>query len=143
VRDEEYTKVEEVVAPGDPGTHYHLLVFQVYEMIEWLWSDFLGEAHGGKDYGDVQPAPRKITITVERESFPGQRLKKGIRVASRTRRTFTLEAAVWDAEDEHLILTAEIVTVSADRSTASAVEPTERLWSGIERLEGRSIPAPA
>jgi hypothetical protein len=142
VRDEEYTKVEDVVTPGAPGGgHTHLLVYQLYEMVEWLWSDFFGDAYGSKDYGDVQPAPRKITLLVERESFPGQKLKKGIRVKSRTRRTITVEAALWDAEEEYTVLAAEIVTVFADRVSASAIEPPERMVTGLERLTGGPLPA--
>jgi hypothetical protein len=143
MRDEEYAMVEDVVAPGDPGVHAHLLVYQQYELIEWLWSDFFGEAYGGKNYVDVQPAPRKITLLVERESFPGQRLKKGIRIKSRTRRTITVEAALWDADEEYTVLAAEIVTVFANRVTASAVEPDERFVSGLERLTGAPLPAPS
>jgi acyl-CoA thioesterase FadM len=91
----------------------------------------------------VQPAPRRVTTLVETESFPGQLLKRGIRTVSRTRRSFTLEAAIWDATDDHLITTTEIVTVCVDRATGKAIEPTERLWSGIERLEGHPITVPA
>jgi acyl-CoA thioesterase FadM len=143
VRDEDYTKVEEVVAPGDRDPHGHLLVYQMYEMLEWLWSDFFGDAHGGKDYTTWQPAPRKITLLVDREAFPGQQLKKGIRVTARTRRTITVEAALWDAAEEYTVLSAEIVTVFADRTTASAIEPPEKMVTGLERLIGGPLPVPA
>ncbi len=143
MRADEYTIVEDVIAPGEIGSHYHLLVWQTHQFTELLWSSYLATAHGGFDYGDVQPAPRRVTTLVESECFPGQKLKRGMRTVSRTRRTFTLEGAFWDADDDHLITSTEIVTVCVDRTTAAAIEPPERLWTGIERLEGHSIPVTA
>jgi acyl-CoA thioesterase FadM len=139
MREDEYTVVEDVVGPGDPNSDYHLLVWQTQQLTELLWSSYLATANKGNDNGDVVVAPRRVTIMVETESYPGQLLKRGIRTVSRTRRSFTLEAAVWDAKDDHLICTTEIVTVCVDRSSAKAVEPPPALWAGIERLEGRTI----
>ena len=61
-------------------------------------------------------------------------------MASRSRRTFTCEAALWRADDERLVVRIEIVTVTADRRTGQAVAIPAEMWAGIERLEGRAIP---
>ena len=70
MRADEYTIVEDVIAPGEIGSDYHLLVWQTHQFTELLWSSYLATAHGGFDYGDVQPAPRRVTTFVESECFP-------------------------------------------------------------------------
>jgi acyl-CoA thioesterase FadM len=135
-----YTMVQDLVAPGDPGSHYHLLDWQTGEMITSLWSQYLLAARESAPYGDAVPAPRRVTTVLERECFPGDRLRRGIRAVSRSRRSFVCEAAVWLADTDALVVTEEIVTVVASRSTGQAIEIPADLWAGIERLEGRSLP---
>ena len=140
MHDDEYTIIEDVVAPGESGTHYHLVDYQTQELISKLWSKYVAIAGDGTAAGDVVPAPRRITTVLESECFAGQQLQRGIKTVARTRRTYTLQAALWHADDGRMVVTSEIVTVAADRSTGSAVEIPVDFWANVERMEGREIP---
>jgi acyl-CoA thioesterase FadM len=140
MHEDDYTIVEDVVAPGEAGAHHHLVDFETQELLSKLWSKYVAMAGDGVPAGDVVPAPKRITTVLESECFAGQKLQRGIKAVARTRRTYTLQAALWHADDGRMVVTSEIVTVAADRSTGSAVEIPAGFWENVERIEGREIP---
>jgi len=140
MHEDEYTIVEDVVAPGEAGAHYHLIDYQTQELISKLWSAYVARANEGIAAGDVVPAPKRITTVLETECFPGEKLQRGIKVVSRTRRSYAMQAGLWHAEDGRMVQTTEIVTVAADRSTGRAVEIPADFWANVERIEGHEIP---
>jgi acyl-CoA thioesterase FadM len=140
MRDDEYTIIEDVIAPGEAGSHYHLVDYETQELISKLWSKYVAMAGEGTAAGNVVPAPKRITTVLESECFAGQALQRGIKAIARTRRTYTLQAALWHADDGRIVVSSEIVTVAADRSTGSAVEIPADVWANVERIEGHEIP---
>ena len=122
MHEDEYTVIEDVVAPGEAGDQHHLVDYETQELVSKLWSKYVAMASEGFDAGDVVPAPRRITTVLDTECFAGQSLQRGIKAVARTRRTYTLQAGLWHADDGRMVVTSEIVTVAADRSTGSAVE---------------------
>jgi acyl-CoA thioesterase FadM len=142
VSDQGFTIVEEIVAPGDPGSQYHLVDYQTQELVSTLWSAYLAKAREGLAASPVAPAMRRVSYSLESECTPGQRLRRAIRVASRSRRSCTFEATLTHADDGRIIHAAEMVTVFVDPSRG-AVEIPEDFWAAVERIEGRSIPVPA
>jgi acyl-CoA thioesterase FadM len=49
-------------------------------------------------------------------------------------------SSLWHADDDRIVVTSEIVTVAADRSSGRAVEIPADFWANVERFEGREIP---
>ena len=141
MNEDRFTIVEDLVAPGDPDSHYHLVDYQTQEMVSTLWSKYLAMAREGLSPSTVVPAMRRVSYSLDSEATPGQRLQRGIRVASRSRRACTFEAGLWHAEDGRMVHSAEMVTVFVDPAKG-AVEIPEDFWAAVERIEGRSIPAP-
>jgi len=140
MHEDEYTIIEDVVAPGEPGSQHHLVDYETQELVSKLWSKYVAMAREGLESGDIVPAPRRITTVLDNECFAGQALQRGIKAVARTRRTYTLQAALWHADDGRMVVTSEFVTVAADRSTGSAVEIPAELWANVERIEGHEIP---
>jgi acyl-CoA thioesterase FadM len=136
---EPFTIVEELVAPGDPGSHYHLVDYQTQELVSTLWSAYLAKAREGLAPSTVAPAMRRVSYSLDSECQPGQRLKRAIRVASRSRRSCTFEAVLSHADDGRVIHSAELVTVFVDPKQGSVEIPAD-FWAAVEKLEGRSIP---
>ena len=137
--DQQFAIVEEIVAPGEAGSHYHLVDYQTQELVSTLWSKYLAKAREGLGSSSVNPAMRRVSYSLESECTPGQRLQRGIRVVSRSRRSCTFEAVLSNADDGRVIHAAEMVTVFVDPEKG-AVEIPADFWAAVERLEGRSIP---
>lgn len=137
--EDEFTLVENVVAPGDAGSHYHLVDYQTQELVSTLWSKYLAQNREGIGPGTGQPAMRRVTYMLDNEAQPGDELQRGIRAVSRTRRGFTCDAALWHKADGRFVHRAEIVTVWVEPGTG-AVEIPAGFWANVERTEGREIP---
>lgn len=138
-REGEYTLVEDVLAPGEPGSHYHLVDYQTQELVSTLWSKYLAVNRQGLDPAGTQPAMRRVTYSLDSEAVPGDELQRGIKAVSRTRRGFTCEAALWHKADGRFVHRAEIVTVWVEPGTG-AVEIPADFWAKVEETEGREIP---
>jgi acyl-CoA thioesterase FadM len=139
VPDQPFTIVEEIVAPGEPGSQYHLVDYQTQELVSTLWSTYLAKAQEGLAPTSVHPAMRRVSYSLDSECVPGQRLRRAIRVASRSRRSCTFEATLSHADDGRVIHAAEMVTVFVDPQSG-AVEIPAPFWEAVEKMEGRSIP---
>jgi acyl-CoA thioesterase FadM len=134
-----YTLVEDVSVVGTPGQH-HLLDHQTQALVTTLWTSYLATVRGALTPNGVHPVLRRVSYSLEGEAFPGDALRCGLRAASRSRRSCTLEGAVWHAADERMVHVAQLVTVFVDPTRPGAVEVPEDFWREVERLEGRPIP---
>jgi acyl-CoA thioesterase FadM len=140
VHEDEYTIVEDVEgAAGFAGAHHHMVDYQTQELVSTLWSKYLARARDGLAPSTVSPAMRRVTYSLDSEAFGGDHLQRGIRVAGRTRRGCTFEAALWHADDGRMVHRAEIVTVFVEPGTG-AVEIPPDFWANVEQIEGRAIP---
>lgn len=140
MHENEYTIVEDLIAPGDPkDPHHHMVDYQTQEIVSTLWSKYLAQARSGLAPSEVIPAMRRVSYSLDTECFGGQKLQRGIRAVSRSRRSCVFAAAVWHTEDGRMVHQAEMVTVFV-KPGQGAVEVPEDFWAAVEKIEGRPIP---
>jgi acyl-CoA thioesterase FadM len=139
VHEDEYSIVEDITGPGEPGDAHHLVDYQTQELVSTLWSKYLAHARQGLVPSTVIPAMRRVSYSLDSEAFAGQRLQRGIKVLGRSRRSCTFAAGLWHADDGRMVHSAEMVTVFVEPG-AGAVEVPEDFWAAVEKIEGRSIP---
>jgi len=133
---DEYTLVDDVVVERDDPGH-HLVDYETTELISKLWSIYLAKVREGTGPGPT-PALRRTVSDFLAEGFPGQKLQRGIRMESRTRRGCTFRAGLWHADDGRMVQQSEIVTVWVGPEGAAPIP--DDVWANVEQLEGRSIP---
>ncbi len=135
-----FTALDEVVAPGEAGSTYHLLDWQTGSLITPAWSGYLAAVRAAHPLeGGVDTGARRVTTVLSSECFPGDRLRRGIRVLGRSARTFTFEVVLWQADTGVEVVRSEIVMVTVDRKSGTAVQIPAGFWAGVEEREGRSI----
>jgi hypothetical protein len=139
VHEDEFTLIEDITAPGDAGSNYHLVDYQTQELVSTLWSKYLAKAREGLAPGPVSQAMRRVTYSLDSECTPGDELQRGIKVVSRTNRGCTMAAALWNKADGRMIHNAEIVTVFVQPGQGAVGIP-EDFWANVEKIEGREIP---
>lgn len=139
MHEDEYTVVEDITGPGEPGDAHHLVDYQTQELVSTLWSKYLADARTGLAPSTVVPAMRRVSYSLDNEAFAGQALQRGIKAAARSRRSCTFLAGLWHADDGRMIHSAEIVTVFVEPGKG-AVEIPADFWANVEKIEGRSIP---
>jgi acyl-CoA thioesterase FadM len=139
MREDEYTIVEDITGPGEPGDSHHLVDYQTQEMVSTLWSKYLAQARQDLAPSGVAPAMRRVSYSLDSEALPGQALQRGIKVAARSRRSCTFAAALWHADTGQMVHSAEMVTVFIEPDKGSVEIPTD-FWDVVEGMEGRSIP---
>ena len=137
--EDKYTLVEDVIGPGEPGDDHHLVDYQTQELVSRLWTKYLAQVREGLAPSAVGPVMRRASYSLDNEALAGQPLQRGIRVAGRTRRSCTFEAALWHPDDGRMVHAADIVTVFVEPGKG-AVEIPDDFWAGVEALEGRTIP---
>jgi len=137
--DPQFTIIEDVVAPGNPGDTHHLVDYQTQELVSALWSKYLAQARQGLAPSPVVPAMRRVSYSLDNEAFAGQPLRRGIKVISRSRRSCTFAAGLWHRDDGRLIHSAELVTVFVEAGKG-AVEIPADFWAAVEKIEGRAVP---
>lgn len=135
---EKFTLAEDLIAPGNPESNYHLVDYETQELVSKLWSRYLAVVREGLDPSTPAPAMRWVSYSLESEVLPGQPLTRAIRMESRSRRSCTFVGALWHADTGQMIHSATLVTVFLDPVSGS-VEVPENFWAAVERLEGRSI----
>jgi acyl-CoA thioesterase FadM len=140
VREDEYTIVDDVVGPGEPGDSHHLVDYQTQELVSLLWSIYLAKAREGLTKATWAPAMRRVSYMLDSESFAGQPMQRGIKVLSRSRRSCVFGADLWHADDGRMVHRAELVTVFVDPTQGGAIEIPADFWAEVEKLEGREIP---
>ena len=139
MREDEYTIVEDVAGPGEPGDHHHLVDYQTQELVSRLWSRYLADARRDLAPGPVVQAMRRVSYSMDSEAFAGDSLQRGIKVLTRSRRGCTFAAALWHKADGRMVHAAEIVTVFIEPGKGSVEIPAD-FWAAVEKMEGRSIP---
>jgi acyl-CoA thioesterase FadM len=87
----------------------------------------------------VTPAMRRVSYSLDSEAFAGQALQRGIKVLTRSRRSCTFAAALWQADTGAMVHSAEMVTVFVEPGQGSVEIPAD-FWAAVETMEGRSIP---
>ncbi|MGE0880011.1 MAG: hypothetical protein AB7L13_22115 [Acidimicrobiia bacterium] len=138
MREDEFTIIEDVVGPGDPSDHHHLVDYQTQELVSRLWSKYLADCRQGNAPTAAGPIMRKVSYTMDNEAFAGSKLQRGIKCVSRTRRGCTFVGGLWHADDGRMVHSSEIVTVWVEPGKG-AVEIPADFWANVEKLEGRTI----
>ena len=137
----QYTIVEEFVADVDKEPDHHLVDYETQKFLTNLWSAYLVRVRANLAESPVHPAMRRVTYSLDGEAFPGETLVRGIRMASRSRRSCTFEIALWHP-DGRMVHATELVTVFVDPRIPGAVPIPDDFWEAVEALEGRTIAAP-
>ncbi len=139
VHEDEYTIIEDVVAPGPEGDTHHLIDYETQELVSRLWSAYLARTREGLDRGGARPMMRRLNCVLDNEAFAGQKLQRGIRATGRSRRSCTFAAGLWHLDDGRMVNTCEMVTVFVEPGKG-AVEIPADFWAAVEAIEGRRIP---
>jgi acyl-CoA thioesterase FadM len=129
--------VDDVFAP-DAGSHIHVLDYEIQTLLSQGWQHYVATIRDGIA---ETPAPvvKQITTQFEAECFSGDRLRRGVRAVSRTRRSYVLEEALWRIGDGTVIATSQVVMTGIDRATGHAAELPPEMAAAIEALEGCAL----
>jgi acyl-CoA thioesterase FadM len=139
--EEEFSLVDDVDPPADTQpAGAHIVDYELQKLLSQGWQRYVGLLR--EEVGDI-PAPvcKQITTRFEAECHAGDRLRRGVRAVSRTRRSYVLEEALWQADSGRVVATSSVVMTGIDRETGRAAEIPDEMWAAVERREGRSIPA--
>lgn len=140
VEDPRFTVIDDVVAPGDPKSPgSHVVDYEVQKILSEGWQGYVAIL---REQVPEMPVPvvRQITTSFEAECHAGDRLQRGTRVVSRSRRSYVLEEALWQTDSEQVIATSKVVMTGIDRTTGRAAELPPELVSAMEALEGVALP---
>src|SRR5262249_3764024 len=137
MHDDEYSLIDDVEPPGDPN-QAHVVDYELQKLLSQGWQRYVALVR--EKAGDI-PAPvvKQITTTFDAECRGGDALQRGVRAASRTRRSYVLEEALWQAGSGEVVATSRVVMTGIDRDTGRAAEIPEAMWSAVEAMEGRTI----
>jgi len=83
---------------------------------------------------------RELHVSYETEGFPDDEYRCGIRVASRTEKSFTIEQVLIDRATQRVIVRAWLVMLIVGRDTERVIPIPDWYWQRVEQLEGRAIP---
>jgi acyl-CoA thioesterase FadM len=140
VEDPHYTLVDDVVAPADtqsPGSH--VVDYALQKLLSVGWQRYVGIIREG--LADLPAAAvKEITTTFHAECLGDDQLQRGVRAASRTRKSYTLEEALWQSASGQVVATSRVVMLGIDRATGRAAEIPPEMWQAVENFEGRKIP---
>jgi len=106
----DYSLIDDVAAPdqtelaatlGVPvetmRTGAHVVDYALQKLMSRGWHQYVHTAR--EIAGDIpDPAVKEITTTFRAEYRAGDNLKRGVRAVSRTRRSYVLEEALWQAD---------------------------------------------
>jgi acyl-CoA thioesterase FadM len=133
-----YTLVEDVTGPGDPADRHHLVDYQTQELLSRLWTDYMARCRVVQGPSTVVQAMRSASYTFDNEAFAGDELQRGIRMASRTRRSCTFDVALWHKADGRIVQRGSISTVFIEPGHGSVTIP-DAWWAAAEAMEGKTI----
>jgi hypothetical protein len=139
MHEDEYTIIEDVVGPGEAGDRHHLVDYQTQELVSRLWSKYLARCREVQGPSPVVQAMRGASYTLDNEAFAGDELQRGIRMASRTRRSCTMEVALWHKATGAMVHRGTISTVFIEPGQGSVAIP-DAWWAAAEAMEGKEIP---
>lgn len=83
---------------------------------------------------------REVRITYEREVRGQAPLTATVRTIKRSRRSFTLEEAIWLTDTGELVASTNALLIIVSRSTGKGMEVPADVWDAVEAYEGRAIP---
>jgi acyl-CoA thioesterase FadM len=86
---------------------------------------------------------RRLTIDYEGEVAAGVPLRLGVRARARSRRTLTLDEAVWQQDPPRTIALGTSVHVAVRFDTPGALPLPDDVVARFEAFEGGTLPAPA
>ena len=136
----QYAIVDEVVAPGHTqSAGHHVVDYALQELLSKGWQRYNGMIREGLTDLPVAVV-LEITTRFLAECLGGDQLQRGVRAASRTRRSFILEEALWQSASGQVVATSRVVMTGIDRKTGRAAEIAPEMWRAVEALEGRTIP---
>ena len=141
MREDEYTLIDDVVGPGEPGDTHHLIDYQTQELVSRLWTEYLARMRAACPPTTVVQAMRAASYRLDNEAFAGDALQRGIRMERRTTRACTLAVGLWHATTGAMVHQGEIVTVFIDPGTGSVPIPDD-WWAAVEAFEGKTFEIP-
>jgi hypothetical protein len=140
MQDGDFPLVESITAPGDSQPDgAHVVDYEVQKMLSLGWQKYVRivrETAGG-DLPDA--VAREITTSFEGECRGGEQLTLGVRAATRTRRSYTLEEHLWNPQTQRTIARSRVGMTGIDRSTGRAAEVPDHVWAAVEGFEGRNV----
>jgi acyl-CoA thioesterase FadM len=135
----DYRIIEEVFAPSDGELDAaHVVDYEVQRLLSEGWQQYVALIRA---VVPNMPAPvvRNITTAFETECRGGDRLLRGVRAVSHTRRSYLLDEALWHPDSGRIVATSEVVMTGIDRSTGKAAEVSTELWNAVVAIEGESV----
>ena len=137
--DVQFPLVDELVAPSENQPEgAHVVDFEIQKMLSLGWQRYLAIVREGA--GEIpDPAVRQITTSFDGECHGGDDLRRGVRALHRTRRSWVLEEALWNAQTGAMVARSQVVMAGIDRATGRAAEIPPGLWESVERFEGRPV----
>jgi hypothetical protein len=137
--EDEYTIIQDVIGPGEPGDRHHLVDYQTQKLLSNLWTEYMARCREAQGPSPVVQAMRSANYVFDNEGFAGDELQRGIRMASRTNRGCTFDVALWHKGDGRMVQRGQISTVFIEPGKGAVPIP-EAWWAAAEAIEGRSIP---
>ncbi len=98
-------------------------------------------AAAGTDFDSLtsgRPIVRDIAGRFVSELHRSEAIRIGVRVASRSTRSFVLEQAIWRVGGS-LVATGTVALVTIDTEGGGAVPIPHAIWRAIEAIEGHAI----
>jgi len=68
VHEDQYTIVEDVIGPGEPGDDHHLVDYQTQELVSRLWTKYLAQVREGLAPSAVGPVMRRASYSLDNEA---------------------------------------------------------------------------
>lgn len=140
MHEDAYSLVDDVETPADTQpAGSHVVDYELQKLLSQGWQRYVALLRA--DVGDI-PAPvcKQITTRFEAECHAGDRLRRGVRAVSRTRRSYVLEEALWQTGTGEIVATSTVVMTGIDRASGRAAEIPGAMWDAVEAREGREIP---
>lgn len=83
---------------------------------------------------------REVRITYEREVRGAAALTATVRAVKRSRRSFTLEEAIWLTDTGDLVASTNALLIIVSRTTGKGMDVPVDVWDAVEAYEGHAIP---
>lgn len=138
---DQYSWTGATTAPA-AGGQGHIDYLQVCGIMFEAWRTYLVPGLGldrSEVHGAVRPIVKSVAAEFAGEIGSYEPLRFGARTASRTRRSFVIETALFRAVDPTVVAAGSIGLVAFDSVAGRAVEIPAALWAAVERLEERPI----
>ena len=129
----------EVVAPTDTQpAGAHVVDFEIQKLLSRGWQRYVSTVRE-RTSDDHYVVVRQITTSFEGECHGGDTLVLGVRALRRTRRSYVLEEALWEAATDRTVATSRVIMANVDPKLGRAAPIPEALWAAIESFEGRTV----